>query len=71
MGHTAPDQQHISNSNTIFEGSRHPNFMNPFEYVKSFHNKSFPTRIGTLTQPNTSIFRGGPLVFRHAQIGWS
>ena len=38
--------------------SRHPNFMSPFEYVQSFHNKSFPKRIGTLTPPNPKIFRG-------------
>ena len=34
------------------EVSRHPNFMNPFEFVKSFYNQSFPKRIGTLTPPN-------------------
>ena len=28
-------------SNIIFEGSRHPNWMNPFEYGKSFHNKNW------------------------------
>ena len=30
----------IQKSNIIFEGSRHPNFMNTFDYGKSFHNKS-------------------------------
>ena len=39
-------------SNIILEGSRHPNFMNPFEYGKTLHNKSFTKRIGTLTPPN-------------------
>ena len=34
------------------EVSRHPNFMNPFEFVKFFYNQSFPKRIGTLTPPN-------------------
>ena len=30
-------------SNIIFEGSRHPNFMNPFEHGQSFIGKSFLT----------------------------
>ena len=42
-------------SNIILEGSRHPNFMNLFEYGKLFHNKSFPKRIETLTPPNPKI----------------
>ena len=42
----------IQKSNNIFEGCRHPNFMNPFECGKSFHNKSFPKTIGTPTTPN-------------------
>ena len=29
-------------SNIILESSWHPNFMYPFEYGKSFHNKSYP-----------------------------
>ena len=29
--------------------------MNPFVYAKSFHNKSYPKRIGTLTPPNPKI----------------
>ena len=41
LGQTPPDQQNISKANIILEGSRHPNFMYPFEYGKSFHNKSF------------------------------
>ena len=47
--------------NIIFEGSRHPNFMNPFEYGQSFIGKSFPKRIGTLTPPNPKILRGGTM----------
>ena len=35
--------------------------MNPFEYGKSFHNKSYPKRIVTLTQQNPRIFRGGTM----------
>ena len=34
-----------SKSNIILEGSRHPNFMNPFENGTSSHYKSFPKRI--------------------------
>ena len=48
MGQTPLDQQKNQLSNIILEGSRHPNFMNRFEYGKSFHKKSFPKRIGTL-----------------------
>ena len=67
----------IQKSDIIFEGSRHPNIMNPFEYGKSFHNKSYPKRIGTFIPPSPKIFRGGhnvppaPLVFIYTQIGWS
>ena len=39
-------------SNIILGCSRHPNFVNPFEYGKSFYNQSFPKRIGTLTPLN-------------------
>ena len=45
--------------NILLEGSRHPNFKNTFEYSKTFHNMSFPRRIGTLTPPNSKIFRRG------------
>ena len=41
----------------VLEGSRHPNFMNTFEYGKSFYSNSFPKRIATLTPPNPKIFR--------------
>ena len=51
-------QQKIQKSTIILEDSRHPNFMNSFEYGKVTHNKSFPKRIGP-----------PPLVFRYAQIG--
>ena len=37
-----------------------PNSMNPFEYGKSFHNKSFPKRIGTPTFPTTRYAQIGP-----------
>ena len=63
-------------SNIILEGSRHLNFMNPFEYGKSLIGKSFPKRFGTLTPPNPKLFWGGTmclppsLVFRYGQIGW-
>ena len=49
----------ILKSNIIFEGSRHPNFMNPFENGQSFIGKSFPKRLGTLTPPKPKILRGG------------
>ena len=39
-------------SNIILEGSRYPNIIHPFEYGKSFHNKSFLKRIEALTPPN-------------------
>ena len=42
--------------NIIFEGSRHPNFLNPFELGQSFIGKWFPKRIGTLTPSNPKIF---------------
>ena len=29
--------------------------MDPFEYGKSFHNKSYPKRIGTLSPPDPKI----------------
>ena len=45
--------------NIILEGSRPPNFKNTFEYSKTFHNMSFLRRIGTLTPPNSKIFRRG------------
>ena len=45
-------------------GSGHPNFMNHFEYGKSFLDKLFTKRFGTITQTKP------PLVFRYAQIGW-
>ena len=48
----------IKKSNIILEVSRHPKFMNPFEYGESFHKKSFPKRIGTLTPFNPKIFMG-------------
>ena len=35
----------FQNSNIVLEGSRHPNFMNTFEYGKSFHNESFPKKL--------------------------
>ena len=50
-------KQKFQKSNIILKGSRHLNFMNPFEYGKSFHNKSFPKIIGTSTPPK--ILRGG------------
>ena len=58
----------------IFWGSSgHSNFMNPFEYGKSFLDRLFPKRFGTLTETKPKIHRGGryapPLVFRYAQIG--
>ena len=43
------DEIKFQKSNIFLEGSRHPNFMNPFEYGTSFYNKSFPKRIGKLT----------------------
>ena len=46
-------------SETLLEGSGHPNFMNPFEYGKLLKGKSFLKRIGTLTPPNPKIFRRG------------
>ena len=39
-------------------GSGYPNFMNPFEYGKQLLDKSFPKRIGTLTQTKPKIHRG-------------
>ena len=44
--------KNIQKSNISSEGSRHPNFMNPFEYGQSFIGKSFPKRIETLTPTN-------------------
>ena len=55
------DEIKFQKSNIFLEGSRHPNFMNPFEYGKSCPGKSFATRIGTLTPPNQKIFRGGTM----------
>ena len=51
------DEQKFQKLNIILEGSWHPNFMNPFEYGKSYLGKSFPIRIGTLTTPNLNTFR--------------
>ena len=42
-------QQKIQKSNIIFEGSKHLNFMNPFEYGQTFIGKLFPKRTLTLT----------------------
>ena len=39
--------------------SVHPNFMNPFEYGKSFHDYFFPKRFGTLTQTKPKKNREG------------
>ena len=47
LGQTPPDQQKIKKSNTILEGSRYPNFTN--HYGKSFLDKLFPKKFGTLT----------------------
>ena len=47
-------------SNIILEGYKHPNFIFPYEYGKSYHNKLFPKRIGSLTPPNPKIFGGAP-----------
>ena len=33
-------KQKIQKSDIILEGSGHPNFMNRFQYSKSFHNKT-------------------------------
>ena len=55
------EEQKFQKSNIFLEGSGHPNFMNPFEYGKSFLGKSFPKKIGTLTPPNPKIFRGGTM----------
>ena len=40
------DEQKFQKLNIILEGSWHPNFMNPFEYGKSFLDKFFPKRCG-------------------------
>ena len=46
------------------EGSRHPNFMNPFEYGQTFLGKSFPKKWNpNPTQPEGT--KGG----HNAQIG--
>ena len=37
-------------SNRFLEGSRQPNSMNPFDYGKSFPDKLFTKRFGTITQ---------------------
>ena len=50
--------KNFQKSNIFLEGSRHPKFMNHFEYGESFHKKSFPKRIGTLTPFNPKIFMG-------------
>ena len=55
-------QTKVSKVKLFLEGSGHPNFMNPFEYGKSFLGKSFPKKIGTLTPPNPKIFRGGTIL---------
>ena len=55
--------------NIIFEGSRHLNFMNPFEYGKSFLDKLFPKGIGTLNQIIPSNIGVSPkIVFRYGLI---
>ena len=59
LGQTSLDKQNISK---VFDGSRHPNIMNPSEYGKSFQNRSFPKRIGTLTQTSLMIFGGAQCV---------
>ena len=58
LGKRSLDQQKISKVKHYFEGSRHPNSMNPFEYGKSFHNKSFPKRMGTLPHPAPKYLGG-------------
>ena len=35
--------------------------MNPFEYGKTFHNKSFTKKIGALTPSNPKIFNGAQI----------
>ena len=53
------DQWKIRKVNHFFGGgSGHPNFMNPFEYGKTFIDKLFPKRFGTLTQTKPYIHRG-------------
>ena len=43
-------QNLTSSRNSSVGGSGQPNFMNPFEYGKSFLGKLFPKRFGTLTE---------------------
>ena len=45
--------KNLQRSNVIFEGSRHPSFINHFEYGQSFFVKSFPKRFGTLSPRNS------------------
>ena len=56
------------------EGSEHPNFMNPFEYGKSFLDKLFTKDLEPQPKPNPKYIGGGadmpPLVFKYAQIGY-
>ena len=40
----------IDTSQTFFRGFGHPNFVNPFEYGKSFLDKLFTNSFGTITQ---------------------
>ena len=40
----------IDTSQTFFGGFGHPNFVNPFEYGKSFLDKLFTNSFGTITQ---------------------
>ena len=37
--------KNFEKSNIIWEGSRHPNIMNPFDYGQSFIGKSFPKEL--------------------------
>ena len=48
--------------------------MNPFEYGKSFLDKSFTKDLEPQPKPNPKYIGGGadmpPLVFKYAQIGY-
>ena len=50
LSQTPLDQPKISKVKHYLEGSRHPNFMNPFECGKSFLENLFPKIFGILTQ---------------------
>ena len=56
--------QKIAKVKHYLEGSRNPNFTNPFEYGKSFYTKTFvfSKEIGTLIPHD-------PKIFRFAKIG--